>query len=379
MVVFIKRLIMNLLYLFSYFSIRSKKIWVFGSYGNFNDNSRYLFLSMIEKKEVKSIWIAKNYQELKEVRKISRNCYYRYSLRGLFYCLRAKVYIYSAYTSDINYFTAGNVIRINLWHGIPLKKIEFDISKGSIAHIFNSSLISKFFHPWVYIRPSFLLSPSQYVTNYSFMRAFRVSEEQVIINTYPRVINLIEKQKKYVKSGDKFIFFYAPTWRDSNPEFLTDEFINLEVLNKFCSENNAEFLIKLHSNSKFKIDSSKYQYIKVLENSIDSNHAMIISDCLITDYSSIYFDYLFLEKPIILYRFDESEYIENSRELYEEMYAHVPGFIVKEFSVLLLSMSNIMNDKTECLCLSNELRVKLQVKQTQNQYCLIKEIQQKIG
>lgn len=379
MINFFKRLTVNFLYLLSFLSIRKKNIWVFGSYGNFNDNSRYIFLSMLEKKDIKSIWIAKNYHELNQVKKISKNCYYKYSFLGIFYCLIAKFYVYSAYVSDINYFTVGSAIKVNLWHGIPLKKIEFDITKGEIAHIFNGSLISRFFYPWVYIKPDLLLSPNEYVSEYSFEKAFRVSKENIIIHTYPRVINLIEMKLNYIKSNEKrFTFFYAPTWRDSNPNFINDLILNFDILEDFCIKNNAKILIKLHSNTKIKFDYSKYKFIEFLDNSIDSNEAMIISDCLITDYSSIYFDYLYLEKPIIFYRFDEFEYVNNSRELYHEMYRYVPGFIVKKFNDLVLSMSNVMADDSECIKCSEELRLKFKLEKNYSNCDLICQIKERV-
>ena len=374
MSVFFKRLIMNLLYLLSYLSLRDKKTWVFGSYGNFNDNSRYLFLSIIQQSEIKAIWIAKNKKELDEVKKYHDQCYLRYSLKGIYYSLRAKVYIYSAYVSDINYFTSGNAICINLWHGIPLKKIEFDIKRGDIAHIFNKSFKSRFLHPWVYRKPDLVLSPSQFVADYSFKKAFEVKESQIILNTYPRVLALMEMQEKFVKSDNQFTFFYAPTWRDSNPDFLTNEFLNLEIIENFCIENNAKFLIKLHSNSKFKIDSGKFNYVQILDNSVDSNQAMVMSDCLITDYSSIYFDYLVLNKPILFYRFDEDEYKTESREFYNEIYKYIPGLISKNINGLLNDMKCVLNDKDKVIMESGELKNLLGIKVVNGNDYLIKKI-----
>lgn len=340
---FIKKILMNILYLASFISVRSNRIWLFGSYGEFNDNSKYLFLSLLKDKDVEVFWIAKNKKEYEKVLNYSNNCYMRFSLKGLYYSLRSGVYIYSAYVSDINYISCGGVFKVNLWHGIPLKKIEFDIKNGATANVFNNTFKSKFYHPAAYVRPNLVLCPSQFVAEYSFKSAFRISDNELLINKYPRVLSLIEENNNYKKKGDKFTFLYAPTWRDGEPNFLNEEILNLCEIQKFCEKYNCNFIVKLHSNTKNTLNYSEYDNIELMDNKIDSNHAMIISDCLITDYSSIYLDYIYLDKPMIFYRFDEEKYVKLSRDLYKDIYNYKPGLIASSLSSLLAIMSDVVN------------------------------------
>lgn len=347
MYLYIRKILMNFLYLISFIFVRNKRIWVFGSYGEFNDNSRYFFLYLLGNASVTPIWIAKNKKEYKEVLKYSSNCYMRFSLKGIYYSLRGGVYIYSSYVSDINFITSGGTFKVNLWHGIPLKKIEFDIKSGETAVVFDGSIKSRILYPRVYITPDILLSPCDFVSSYSFKRAFRVNDEEILVNTYPRVLNLLEKNKTYVKKDDKFIFLYAPTWRDIGGDFFSHSNLSLYEIDEFCLKNNCIFMIKLHSNTEINADGKNYKNIKILDTKMDGNEAMIVSDCLITDYSSIYFDYLYLKKPIIFFRFDEKEYISKNREFYEEIYKLPPGEIVLNKNELLVEMANVIKKGKE--------------------------------
>ena len=156
----------------------------------------------------------------------------------------------------------------------------------------------------------------------------------MVVNS--KVSELIIEAKSYTKS-----YIYMPTWRDTAIDFFETGNFNLDLLNDKLKTKNEVFFVKLHSYTSPKIIDRFFGFsnIKVIHSNITDIYPFLLhSDCLITDYSSIYFDYLLLEKPIILFPFDIADYESKSRELafdYDEM---MIGDRVNSFAELLLAI-----------------------------------------
>lgn len=159
-----------------------------------------------------------------------------------------------------------------------------------------------------------------------------------------------------------------PTWR---PETSVKNPIDLDKLNSFCKEHNILFIIKNHpftregSFYESVIDANKYYYSKDYSESIlfypttdDIYPILSISDALITDYSSVYFDYLLLNKPIIFFVYDYEDYIKNHGDFMLDFDDFTPGVKPKSFEELKQSILDVsLNDKFESKreILKNEL------------------------
>lgn len=329
------------LYFISGFIPRNKNIWVFGSFGVFNDNSRYLYQYIIKNPQygIRAIWISANPKSVEEASKFGE-AYVKNSFKGVYFSLIAKIYIFSCYVSDINFFTSRNATTVNLWHGIPLKKIEFDITTEPLVRVFKEAgIIRKIMSPYVHVKYDYVLSPSQYVADYAFKSAFRLEDKHILIAEYPRV-SYLKICEPLVQYGlyDK-VFLYVPTWRDSGVDFLNEAQFDFERLNFLMRKFNSIFLMKLHPATTLNIDLSLYSNLKVLSNEIDPIQLMKTADCLITDYSSIYFDYLVLDRPIIHFCFDLEGYLKN-REMYfkyDEVLGGVKVITYDELEVKILS------------------------------------------
>ena len=117
-------------YCLSFLMPRSKRIWVFGStFGHrFADNPKYLYLyvSQVHKDSTKAIWISKDRDIVNNLVSQGLPAYYLYTPKGIWHCLRAGVYIYDNYSKDVCFLLSGGAKKFNLWHGIPLKKINRD-------------------------------------------------------------------------------------------------------------------------------------------------------------------------------------------------------------------------------------------------------------
>lgn len=340
---------------------RSKKIWVFGStFGKrFADNPKYffLYLNQYHSEHVRAIWITKNKEIARLLISNKLEAYYLYSIKGIWHCLRAKVYIYDNYSKDICYTLSGGAKKINLWHGIPLKKIQKD-------NLFDYVRNPRSFFEKIYGIPRRITDEksSHYVLTTSvnleeiFSSAFRT--EHILVAGYPRndilisdyIHNILTEDEQIVVSKLKIqkvtkkIVLYMPTFRDSEDKFF--DVVNIREFNEFLKQNNIYLCIKLHPKSKLQ---RQFQLIEcnnilIANYQVDPYPLLQLSDILLTDYSSIYFDFLLTKKPIVFFPYDYDEYLSKSRDFYFEYQEITPGgkaFNQKELEELLLKESTI--------------------------------------
>jgi CDP-glycerol glycerophosphotransferase (TagB/SpsB family) len=348
------------IYILSFFIPRRKNICVLGSYQElFNDNSKYLFIYICNNiPSIKAVWISRNKSVCKSLEGKGYKAYYTFSIKGIYYSLIAKYYIYNAYIDDINYFTSGGAVAINLWHGVGLKKIEFDIKTGPLSKLFDArSIKNRILSPSIYRKPNYMLSSAPFMTNI-FSRAFRIKKEQCLEYGYPRndylvspkeyCIDYIKKNEpqyisEFVRDIENYskVYIYMPTWRDSGFNFFQYANIDLQELNEALKNNNELLLIKFHPNTKIdKNEINKYTNIQNVSNSWDIYPILPFTDILITDYSSIYYDYILMDnKQVILFPFDYEKYI-SERELNYDFDKYTVGLRANSFEQLLEIIKN---------------------------------------
>lgn len=342
---------------------RSNNLWVFGSYKNsFTDNSKYLFIHVTEKNpEIRAVWITSDNAVIETIRAAGGIAFQRWSVRGVLSVLRARHWFVSAYVSDINAYLSRGATLVNLWHGVPLKKIEFDIENGPLARVFHSPtfLEKNLFYAALFRTPDYVLSTSTFVTANSFSSAFRVSRDKCLEFGYPRLDPLTwsdteEQQwlarwgtpsmralKAEVKRFDQ-IYVYMPTWRDANPNFLADAEFDFVALNHELQKKNALLILKLHPATPV----GSLELVKGFSNIFsmdpydDIYPLLSQTTALITDYSSIYIDYLMLQRPICFFIFDLEQYLSASRGFYypyDEMTPGVKARTAREFSEFMVA------------------------------------------
>lgn len=344
------------LYLFSFISPRNNKIWVFGStFGRrFSDNPKYLYLYLNQnwKNSIRPIWITRDKGIAKFLTINNYEAYYYLSIKGIFYSLIGKVYIFDNYSKDINFWTSGGALKVNLWHGVGNKKINYDNVFDKVRHPRNR---------WEYFK-TFLRrmsdeKPSHYILATSstmrdiFASAFRVDRSHIIEEGYPRndyllsdnIINLfLDKEREclakinYLKCKGKIINLYMPTFRDSEIRFL--DIMNLESFNEFLKVNNIIFVTKLHPKSKLKTVFERFQYSNIinLDAEMDPYIFLKLADILTTDYSSVYSDFMLLDRPVIAFQYDFDVYSKETREGYFDFDEYMP-------EVKAISMENLMS------------------------------------
>lgn len=343
--------------------IRNNKRWVFGSLYGFGDNTKYFYLNVFyNHKDIDAVYFLYNYDEYKRIKNTGLNVCYAYSLKSIFYLLTSKVYIG---THGLGYgipkVTARKASYIELWHGTPIKKIgyldnfsQYKIIQGNFKRRTHKFLY--YFTPSYTIRDLFV-STSDFVSDL-FQRSFSISDEFFINSYYPRcnvffwsanelqsfiikhespvVVALHEALNNYDEA-----FLYMPTFRDGNPNFLSEAHLDFFKLNKLMQDRNSIFYLKLHPHTPPQIQGliKSYSNLILLPSTMDIYTLLPKVDVLITDYSSIYIDFMLNKKGnTIFFPYDYDEYISKSRELAFDYNENIAGIRVDTFKELLDSI-----------------------------------------
>lgn len=243
-------------------------------------------------------------------------------------------------------------IIVSTWHGTPLKKLGLDI--GNI-HTRNPNIKKSYIkigRNWDY-----LISPNRYTTN--ILRSSFAYEGEILESGYPRndiLYNATNENITKIKQNlnipsDKKVILYAPTWRDD--EYIGAGKINFELkleLDKLQKELSDEYIILVRTHyfiannlnlkpyKGFAFDVCDYDDIAEL---------YLVSDILITDYSSVFFDFANLKRPILYYTYDLEKYENVLRGFYIDIHTEVPGPLLKTTEEVIDSIKNIEKIKSE--------------------------------
>ena len=202
-----------------------------------------------------------------------------------------------------------------------------------------------------------IVSSDLIVHNYA--EAFGIDKEKVHPLGIPRtdlffdeeLMNNKKKElyQKYDILKGKRIILFAPTFRGSGRKSANypEEYINLDKIYEKLDANDM-FVIKLHPFIKNKMEIREEYKEKIIDMTDynDINDLLLITDVLITDYSSVIFDYSFMEKPVIFYVPDLEEY-NNSRSFYYDYSEYMYGVVARNQEELLENMkiSNVDIEK----------------------------------
>lgn len=349
---FLAYLVCYLIYPFSFLFPRRSNRYAFGSFrGAFNDNAKYLFIWLSENHgDADAAWLSTNGDTVRLVRSFGLKAYNVLSVYGAWYALTSKYWFFNSYTSDIMFCLSGRAVCVNLWHGIGLKRTDFNTVSGPMGDRFIRKKPKEvFFHPESFRRPDYLISSAPFQTS-MFAKAFRIPENRCLEFGYPRnaILRMSDIERRNFVSRyepeatmaliDRTVdfdevFIYMPTWRDSQRKVFTQS-MDLNRLNDIMRKKNALLLLKPHANTI--VDGiSEFSNISLVGSNVDVYPLLPYTDVLITDYSSILYDYLILpDKGVILYLYDYEEYV-SERDFYYPFDENVAGKRVNSFEQLV--------------------------------------------
>ena len=293
-------------------------IWLFSSTDNshYNYNSRYLFEYVKENlPEITPLFVI-NDPELRN--SLSSKYGKQYfieteSIQGIRQALSAGVWFTSAGLPAYGTGLHKKRLIINLWHGVPLKKIALlDPNLKKAARIYFKKIFSENYT--CILTTSHELIPLM-------ARSFAVSEDKIKVWGQPRNDGLFQRNDCREILGQLFpdlpeytkTVLYAPTFRDyGQVQLFPFKDFDQKQLEAFLDEKNMLLFIRTHVAEQGSAAPYLGKRIRFLgnEQAEDVTGILNIFDCLITDYSSIYIDYLLTDKPMIFLPYDRQQYLD---------------------------------------------------------------------
>lgn len=319
-------------YILIIFIPRNKKLIVFESFigRQFSDNPRAIYYYIkYHYPDYICIWFYDK-KHLSNFKKISNTeLVQRGSFKWFWLIIRAKYWVSNSRFPGW-LIKPKDTVYLQTWHGTPLKKLALDMEDVHIVGTDKSVYAKNFLkdaNKW-----DLLIAPNKYSSDI-FKRCFAFSKE--MLNTgYPRNDILTTGNNSKTILGikttlnlplDKKIVFYAPTWRDS---YTFDVPFDTAKLLRELSDDFI-LMVRFHYQIKNRPDFSNYSgFIYDLTDYNEVNELYLISDILVTDYSSVFFDFSILKRPMIFYCFDIELYKNYLRGFYFDFEKRAPGPIV---------------------------------------------------
>lgn len=351
-----------LLYFLSGLVKRRPDLWVFGSWSGmrFADNSAALFEYCNSRiaDRVEIVWISRNAKVIAALRRQNYRAYRTWSPHGIICCLRAGVFVFDCTIKDVSFWLSRKAVLVNLWHGIPQKKIErdIDIRTSRYYQIFHGAapvrLALGLLTPWHLKRADLYICTSA-LTQTIMRSAFGAEKDSVAITGLPRNDILFDNRLSAVvqdtplapllrrkMSEARRVFTYLPTFRDSG---LSYQDIDWNELEKFLGRENALFIYKLHPTAASNENSFDSEHVKCLDKKTDIYELLSLSDVLISDYSSVIYDFFLTKRPLIYYIPDIEEFERTSRTFYPDLVDLVAGPKASCFEDLLAAMKRVLD------------------------------------
>ncbi len=327
---------------------KKEKRIVYHSFPDFSDNSFAMFVYISNQfVEYENIWLVKDVSIKEKYFKLASNytkkdnflVIKKNSLKGIYYYLTAKTIFHTH--GLFNFFGLNNLQKkINLWHGMPLKKV------GYLDRPNSKSVITSDYH----------LATSPFYQE-MISKIFRAPKETVLIVGQPRndfifdntigINELFNKQKEYKKT-----VLWMPTYRKSvigdirtdgslSPEidFLSKQ--SLVKINKIFKKFDSVCYLKIHPMDFMKTKHfKKYSNIDFIENEdfvkrgVSMYSILNSIDVLLTDFSSIYIDFLLLNKPVGFVFSDYEEFNSTRGFIFENPQKYMAGEVMTEIDQL---------------------------------------------
>lgn len=299
-------------------------------------------------KDFKFIWVFKEPEKHRYLEKNPNTTLVQDSTRAYLKAMAVSKYWIHNYRVSDHIYPKENQIYVQCWHGTPLKKLGYDITKGD--NVLNSIEEIRFKYKVDAAKFKAILSPSRFASE-KFISAWNLKaigkENCVIEQGYPRNDKLFhadEADRQRVRKAlgiegvNKKIIFYAPTWRDNQHDSTIGYTYKTEVdFDKLKEALGEEYIIlfRAHYLVANSFDFEKYSgFVYDVSSYDDINDLYIVSDLLITDYSSVFFDYANLRRPMLFYMYDFDSYKNEMRDFYFDI-DELPGPIVKDEDSLI--------------------------------------------
>ncbi len=309
-------------------------------------------LKMDKFKDYKFVWAFENIEDHK-VKKDKRLTIIKSKSKDYYkYLSMSKYWIVNSIIDEGVTKKSGQVY-VQCWHGTPLKRLRYDIQVNGNA--LNTTDEIRRRNDIDAVKFDYFLSPSKFCTKV-FTSGFNLKnlgKENIIIEEgYPRNDSLFNRTKKEIDAikkdlgipKNKKVLFYLPTFRDNQHNSSLGYTYKLEIdfdsLKKKFSKDYV-ILFRPHYFIANKIDLTKYKgFVYNVSKYDEINDLYLVSDIILTDYSSVFFDYANLKRPMLFYMYDLDLYKGSLRDFYISL-DELPGPIAKTQKELEYDLEHI--------------------------------------
>lgn len=312
---------------------------------NYTGNPRAIYEEMVRQgldKKYQCIWFFEDpMTKIPGHAKVIKRARFKY----LYYMATAKVWVFDCRQPEF-LIKRKQTSYIQTWHGTPLKKLALDMEQ--VDSVVSSSIeeyhqqFRKNTATWDY-----LISQNDFSTEI-FKRCFDFAKKPILEVGYPRNDILFHKnhkeaidklKKAYGVPADKKVILYAPTWRDNefyvHGAYKFSSPMDFDLMREALADEYV-ILVKYHYLIAEHIDWSEYQgFVYSFDETVDISRLYLLADMLITDYSSVMFDYSLLKRPMFFFAYDLETYKDNLRGFYFDFMEEAPGPISKDTNQLL--------------------------------------------
>lgn len=311
----------------------NSKIFLYSNLG-FRDNIKAVYDYLIENEYNEKYKIICSLNDYK-AQTPQKNVRFMGNVRGLFSFFRCKYAFYCFGKYPVKPRRDQKVF--NLWHGMPLKRVGNmvggfeDVDYNYFTHLLCTA---EFFRPLM-------------------KQSFSCGDESIVICGEPRTDEMMNEAKK--RENDEKLLFWLPTFRKGHSDELdilsSKQF---DELDRLCEKYGWKVIVKLHPLSE--ANSTNYSILnniriltqKEFEQGDEGLYTLLSrTDCLITDYSSVYFDFLLLDRPIGFAVGDIGEYGSERGFTMETPSEYMAGEVCRNGEEMLTFIESVFcgNDK----------------------------------
>lgn len=339
-------------YLFQKLPIMGNMVFFESFFGSsYSDSPKYIYQYLLETYGTKYryIWVMKDRKNGKRAIPGDPIVVKPYSLKYFYYLARSKYWIINIRLPKWIEKRKGHIC-LQTWHGTPLKKLVFDMED---VHLASSRSSYKMIFYEETKKWDYLISANRFSTE-RFVSAFLYDRSKILEIGYPRndCLKAPDRQERAAAvrkrlgiPASRTLILYAPTWRDDEyyeaGSYKFELRLNLEKMRQELGDGYAVLLrthyliaqnLRLDGLDGFAYNVSAYD---------DISELYLISDLCITDYSSVFFDYANLRRPILFYVYDMDKYRDVLRGFYINMETEVPGPLLYTTEEVIDAIRNI--------------------------------------
>ena len=321
----------------------------------YGDNPRAIYeymLGDLRFSDFRYVWVLNDPEKVREFPLLERAQIVGLRSKGYYEAYSQAKYVITNSNLDYGIMKRPGQVFLQTWHGTPLKKLRCDIEARE-GNALNSLEEIRSKNDLDVVRYDYFIAPSPFAAE-RFASAFRLKQlgmEQILIQTgYPRNDLLQHFDEAFARDQkerlgipeDKKVILYAPTFRDNQHNgagYVYDLALDFDRMQKELGEEYV-VLLRVHYfvARQFDFDQAK-GFVYDVSSLDDITPLYTIADILVTDYSSVFFDYANLRRPMIFYMYDKQAYADDIRGFYIDL-EELPGPIVQTEDELFQAILN---------------------------------------